>query len=1038
MKQINDLNRLYSFLRSQNITIKNEARCVDSSGNKSIVDFLYLNYKNEICCFEFRNKYGDIDLYDLAKTKYYKKVDSNNKISKLYLITPDFCLDLSLLNSKEKKIEVQKKFITNPFDSFFNQYKIYELYSSKVYSESKRFNYKVDLNKYFIESSMLNFFDEFTDILSSVASFDVHKVLATSLVYIVKKFKESSVQDLTLDQALNQLSISSRSLEVNFYREFLPKNKQMLPIYELFGDLFTSDVIFNLCAQPEQAERVPAYLCLERLGILELLHSKPFDNSSEHATYQDFINSNIKNFVYRYVSIIENDERIDAYNLDSFLNKENFHQKIASIYKIDKSKVLCYSKEINRIGLHLGRNNVIVDVLSNEKYHVFYHLLNLFNKDDVKLSLEQSDDVRNISISYDRIICIEPSIRVDLDFIKKFIAKLSDNGKAIIMVNDSSLWQQKSTFLNFRRWLINNNILDFVINIPITQTNRIGSAAIKHSLIGIDIKKQNDNVFFVDEEFHDMNQARMFANLPNEELISYADCFDDYLSSRKDSIGFRSISNKIIKQNNYDLNHNRYIYANPYKYEEAVPFTDYYKLISRSQLSQKDEKGYFITIRNLSSDSDENKNLIIPTERRVLRRGMQKIDQDALLLTNRISHKKSDEYLSLKPTIFRKKDFPIYIDSSIFAFEINDNDDDIKRVMMSSFCYQYLEDQIKKYKIGTTIPFVRKSDLLSFRLPISDTDLFGNKNTNKSSKREGIDVDIDDKEKIIQLESDVRRLEKYREEVQEIEHDINKAIRKLNRKNINEYGNIASIRLIVEELNSYSKELEEAAKDESLKFKIESVDINSYLGKFFAKYDHITFLQDYSQLSVALDAEGVASEMIEKMERSKNFEKNEDGKFVVNTPYRAHVFIDKYRFNKCLENMMENFIEHGFTENQDNKVQIVYDLVLTETKTLPLSSKSKDTIDTASCLSLAFHNNGKPIAEKTIRKKSRKSSSGNTNRGRGLGIIEKNLNLMGGDFSIRISDKSDWNVVYEFTLPVDTLDIKVDDVMDELKLKNNE
>ena len=1033
MKQTNDLKILFGFLRSQNITILEEARCLDYSGNKKIVDFLYLNYQDELCCFEFRNKYGNIDLDDLLVTKYYKKVDSNQKISKSYLITPHFCLDLSLLNSKEKISEFQKKFITNPFDSFFDQYKIYELYSSKVYSESKLFNRKIDLNEYFIQSNMINLFDEFKDIISSVPIPDDRDiVLATSLVYIIKKFKESSAQDLTLNQVTNKLNVSDSSLEL-FYREFLPKNKELLPVYERFGDLFTSDVVINLFSQPEYAEKLPAYLSLERLGILELLHSKPFDNI-EYSTYQDFINSNIKNFVYQYISLIYNEERIYDYDLISFLSKSSFYKKIASIYKVNKSKVLCYSNEINQIGSYLGVDNVVVDVISNKKHHIYYHLINLLNNNDVKPSLEQIDDVRNNGIYFDRIICCEPSIRTDLEFIKKFIERLSENGKGIIMVKDSFLWHQKRNISNMRNWLIDKNFLDFVINIPIKQTNNIWSTAIKYSLIGIDLKKVHDNVFFVDEEYNEMNLPRMFAHLPNEELINHPDYVNDYLNSRKESDGFRSISNKIIKQNNYDLNYNRYLYAFPPDYNKAIPLTDYYKLINRSQLSQSDEKGYFITARNLSSDSNENKNLIIPSKRSVLRRGMQKIDQDALLLTNRIYQNKSDEFLSLRPTIFRKKDFPIYIDSSILAFEIDEwvDNDHIKRTMMSSLCYQYLEDQIQKFKIGTTLPIVRKSDLLKFKLPISDSDLFGNR------IKQDVVGNLEVEEKIIELESELKRLKKYKEGVQDIEHDINKAIRKLNRKNINEYGNIKGIRLIVKELNNYSKELEELARDESLKFNIESVDINSYLGNFFEKYKDITFVQDYSRLSISLDAEGVEPEITEQMEKSQNFEKNDDGKFVVDSKYKAHVFIDKYRFQKCLENMMENFIEHGFLKNQTKKVKITYDLILTEKKKLLLSSKSKKGIDIASYLSLAFYNNGQPISEEKIRNKSRKSISGNANRGRGLGIIEKNLNLMAGGFSIGISDKSDWNVVYKFTLPVDTLDIQVDDVIDELKLKDNE
>ena len=297
---------------------------------------------------------------------------------------------------------------------------------------------------------------------------------------------------------------------------------------------------------------------------------------------------------------------------------------------------------------------------------------------------------------------------------------------------------------------------------------------------------------------------------------------------------------------------------------------------------------------------------------------------------------------------------------------------------------------------------------------------------------------VEQKEKITNLDLELTKLEKYKDEVQVVEHDLNKSIRKLNRGNEKVYGNIEGIRLIVEEMHRYMKEFHSLSKDEEVEYDITSIDLHSFLDDFSSNYKDISISIDDSQLMITLDNESEESEMQEKLENSKILEKDESGNFSFVTNYKPMVLIDKNQFQKCLDNMMENFIEHAFKGRKGNKIMIVFAL---NSDSQLVYDSNIEVSDNISYLTLSFYNNGHPMDEKILNEsfsvRQGTTTSGDTNRGRGRYIINKNMNLMGGKFDLKRSDKDNWSVIYEFILPIDSLDINVRDVVNDLDIKTD-
>ena len=57
-----NIDSLGNFLKQEGLSFFRDTKCLDIHGKRRIVDILYLDYNYDVCCFEFKQKYTDVDL----------------------------------------------------------------------------------------------------------------------------------------------------------------------------------------------------------------------------------------------------------------------------------------------------------------------------------------------------------------------------------------------------------------------------------------------------------------------------------------------------------------------------------------------------------------------------------------------------------------------------------------------------------------------------------------------------------------------------------------------------------------------------------------------------------------------------------------------------------------------------------------------------------------------------------------------------------------------------------------------------------------
>jgi hypothetical protein len=557
---------------------------------------------------------------------------------------------------------------------------------------------------------------------------------------------------------------------------------------------------------------------------------------------------------------------------------------------VKNSKVLSICGNGNALGLFIGQNNQLTEYVGPKDPDIntlLHHLIYIANGKNIEnISINNIVDINEEDGCFDMVFKLdgvfgrkekpinlekvnEALLRLDDkdfgDFIEALPSRLSKQGKAIILVPYSFLFTGK--FNNLRSLLIDQNLLDIVIDVPNFQTKMLHGTNAKFSLIGIDMAKKNDNVFFVDKQY-DSQEGILLTGQNDKGFPEGTNNLQyiDAIQNRKESHGLKSISCSMIKDNNYDLSVNRYVINDPVGIDSAVPLGDLFKELRISASSDINDRAFVLRINNLAAASDTNKNIKIPFKRESLRRGLKRLDKNALLITNRFNE--------LKPTLYRYDktiNTPIYIDNSIIAFDVSNYSNVDIEALISELNSDFVRAQLEKYRVGIVMPYIRKQDLLKIRLRDGNIETFegrkeeffdfekeltsreanigylrsrieklqeeiyrdkqqivdlAKKETTRriESEREKLNIEItkrvkenqdrlkshehsiakqllrekesdikerqrkdklilEQKEKISHLELEKNKLEKYKDEVQDIEHDINKAVRKLNRKN---------------------------------------------------------------------------------------------------------------------------------------------------------------------------------------------------------------------------------------------------------------
>lgn len=302
---------------------------------------------------------------------------------------------------------------------------------------------------------------------------------------------------------------------------------------------------------------------------------------------------------------------------------------------------------------------------------------------------------------------IVPHIRsVEQFFIEKGIPSLSKEGKLIALTSQNFLFSG-GYGQEQREFLIDNDLLDTIISIPggiLQNTNMpIIILVINKS------KKQPGMVRFV--------RADKFveARKPREKVLNVYGLNALINGLRKDEDSLKIVDNEQIKACDYNLNVPRYFRKEITlsNNEQLVKLKDILEYV-RGQRGSLPKNGKLIRMRNLREDKVHFRLNVSEIEDVELRRpDIHQINETCLFLAIR--------WRTLKPTHFVFEGTPIYRSQDILSFKVNESVADYEYVI-NELHADYVQEQLESYRIGATIPFIRKDDLLEvvIKLPSFD------------------------------------------------------------------------------------------------------------------------------------------------------------------------------------------------------------------------------------------------------------------------------------------------------------------------------
>jgi type I restriction enzyme M protein len=206
------------------------------------------------------------------------------------------------------------------------------------------------------------------------------------------------------------------------------------------------------------------------------------------------------------------------------------------------------------------------------------------------------------------------------------------------------------------------------------------------------------------------NESLDITNIVNETFVEYGASHLD-LNTAEISDVVRIVDTVKIKEFDYNLNVPRYFQKEiePKKNEKLVKLKDILEYV-RGDRGDLPENGKLVRIRDLKDDRVDFKLSISEIEDIGLRRpDIHRINESCLLLAIR--------WNTLKPTYFNYEGEPIYRSQEILSFKVDESIADYDYVI-NELNADYVQDQLKSYRLGGTIPMIRRDDLLEVVLKL--------------------------------------------------------------------------------------------------------------------------------------------------------------------------------------------------------------------------------------------------------------------------------------------------------------------------------
>lgn len=564
-----------------------------------------------------------------------------------------------------------------------------------------------------------------------------------------------------------------------------------------------------------------------------------------------------------------------------------------------------------------------------------------------------------------------PDYRIMEEFLLgKSIDSLSDKGKAVVVLSVSTLFKE-GTMQKLRQRLIQEDLIESIISFSggllfHTSISFIVLVITKHKIQPgkiklVDARNYITSITSKDKEIDVENLLREVRKNENSEAV-------------------RIISNDDVIQNDYNLSILRYFQ----KEIDGVKLKD---LLSNIRGSKSDlpENGKFIRIRDLKDDNiDFELNAADIEESPLNRSDLHKIDCSCLLLAT--------SWRNLKPTYFHFDAYPVFKGADILAFHVDESAVDVD-YLINELQSDYVQAQLDSYRMGTTIPYIRRDDLLEIKIHLPSID----------EQRAKVDGLQEISEKIRQLQSERNALAhgvsiKEFNEFASLKHTLGTPCQNILgwSKNLSKF--FEREKNSISTLNEQFKELFDLGIIEAI------AEINrdiKFISEVLEKGEKGLLLNDYEKEIVPLSEINSIFKTISSNEFRFSIQKQ---LLKVEEMKTRGVNINKVLFKVLIDNLLTNANKYGFKdENKGNHVMI-------------------ELSEIDSHLIVDIRNNGLPFPQNFNREKFiTKYSTADTTNGSGLGGYD--INRIASYF-----DNEEWElilnsdpiypVIFRFSFPI--------------------
>ena len=546
---------------------------------------------------------------------------------------------------------------------------------------------------------------------------------------------------------------------------------------------------------------------------------------------------------------------------------------------------------------------------------------------------------------------------------------LNPNGRLVACISKGFLYNSGSEY-NLRNYLIDYDMLEMVISLPEGMLMNTGVAT---TIIVINKnKKEKGKVCFVD--------AKKFVETSSTQLKKLNDYkLNSAIKISNDSDTIRFVSNETIAINDFNLNVPLYFQ----KEFDGVKFGNIGTIIRGRRIAEG-QKGKFVRIRDLKDDKLDFKLSVEQMDDVTLPRLVQCIEESCIIVALR--------WKTLKPTLFNYSGVPIFLTTDTLAFKVDETKVD-PAFLIYELNAEYVIEQLNAYRIGETIPAIRREDLLNVKINLPSIE-------EQRAKVTGI---LEISSKINQLQAERNALahglgQKQFNEFASLKHTLGTP-----RQNILSYAE-ALIRFFEKNPSPESEKLsadfkERMGVDLNSAFQAIKQDIN-FISELLEKGENGLQLSDYNLELINLhDLEKLISKVKIDVynfpliiQPLKIYNKDEQG-----------VNCNSTLLKIMLDNILINAQKHGFDSKKQSH-EVVIDLSVLDDN-----------------LIIDIKNNGKKFPKGFDKEKFiAKYSTANPNNGTGIGGYDINriIDHFNGTWDLILNDDTIYPVRFRIQFPI--------------------